>query len=211
MDARTVSPRNRSAAMPASRPLEKRLLVVLAQGLATASVIVACGLMTGCKLGEKEAEKTKAQLSKLSRDVGAQAAAAAIEGGYKQNVAPLVSATAVELEKSETYREVKETGSAAVDSISATGSAAYDKTKELFADMPQDERELVATVDGWTDSFIAWLGLKRMKGSIRWNSLSSPFGLRGRASGPVAQAGTPGPGSRVRTRLIGGGGRHPGR
>lgn len=177
---------------------------------------VAALTMTGCENSEKEVERTKAQLSQMGRQIGADVAAQAVETQYKQNLAPMVDATAAELSKSQTYQTVRETSSNAYDSVAATGSAAYSTTKGWFSDMPQNEKELEAMVDGWTTSFISWLGLSNggvhARGRRSFASLSftgpGAFGNGPKGGGPAISSR-----DRVRARLVGGGAgsSHPGR
>ena len=203
---------NAGSVLRSSRGRRGQLRSVVSLSAIGAALLFAAG----CKNSEKEVERTKAQLAQMGRQIGAEAAVTAVEGQYKQNLAPMVDATATELAKSETYRTVRQGSSDAYDSVAATGSAAYQTTRGWFADFPEDEKELESMVDGWTKGFLGWLGLTnggvhaRGRRSFASLAFTGPGPGKGGVSvgGPASTSST-----RVRTALIGGsaGSHRPGR
>ncbi len=114
-------------------------------------------LLSGCLDGTKEGERTKSQLTKMAKDVGAEDALNTLGKKYQENVAPIVALGAAQVQASESLASARETGSEVIEGAKSVGTAVSEKAGAVAEYFPESEAELVGWIDGYTNSFAGWL------------------------------------------------------
>lgn len=120
-------------------------------------VLLALAVLSGCKLADKESERTRAQLGRLAKDTGTEAIAEQMKKGYDENIGPVVSNADNFLDQYQNYERAKELGSQAGEKLAELGSSAHHSIDRLTRSMPQSEQEITAAIDEYNREFVAWL------------------------------------------------------
>lgn len=144
-------------------------------------------LCSGCDLMRDEAERTKGDLSALSRKVGMEGAVEGAAAAYSQNVGPVVNRVGQTVEQYQAVQDMQKMGSEALSSVQTAAKPVLDTGSDLMSRMPTSERELQQMVLSYNSDFTEWLrsqfkngGLQSKHGTLA--SLGSGFGLSGLGS-----------------------------
>ncbi|MFN8390844.1 MAG: hypothetical protein U0136_11185 [Bdellovibrionota bacterium] len=131
------------------------------QSAAKAALIALALCTAACKNMQDEAERTGAQLSRLSQDAGADEALRAVKEQLNKTVAPVVEPVAQKANETtqniEALQTAKAAGEDAIRTVHDYGVVVVNKTEHVFHQMPQTESDVVQIVDEYNRRFTAWL------------------------------------------------------
>ena len=126
---------------------------------------VCCFQLAGCM---SEAERTSAQLKKMSRDVGADHAVDAVADGYHRTIGPSVTQLAGQVGQYqgaagdviggyEAVRSIKEMSDSASRTAGEMGQSISATATRTFSYFPQTEADLQRMIDDYNRDFAQWL------------------------------------------------------